>query len=439
MYLKHTHKRMKDINNITTTKTLLPVVGAMKRCEQITTVQLKDKIGQGGFGTVYKCVDETGIEMAMKCIKSNNNGIPCLMETSIMSTIHHPNINKAVKIHPTYDKLYILQELAICDLIQWRRENTPTENEIKKWTHQLLQAVACLHKHDIIHGDIKASNVLLHNNGSIKLSDFTLSTKKEWPNNYSVCTPTHRPLEVWLDRQWDEKIDIWSLGCTFFEIVYGYSIFPRQDVTDVNIDLSDHIKKLIVRDKFINAILDWGDRNPSGKQFYNLTYKNSSYYRFSLTEKFDKNSDINRIILSMLQLNHHDRPTIFELLNDPYYINLSITPETIISTQSVKLSLKTEKRIKHIMDNYLPSTNKIGFNLVYELFTRLTGLVNISDINKIIGCIWIVYKLIYRCTIDNHNFPIDLKDIRNIEQTICIFLSFRLHSASLNSINFSRV
>ena len=401
----------------------LPVFNSLK--DNITTITLKGRIGKGGYGTVYKCVDDNGNELAVKCIENTNEGISCLMETSIMSIIQHPNINRALKIYSTFNKLYIVQELALCDLNQWRHTHSPSSEQIKFLTHSLLQAVNCLHNNNIIHGDIKASNILIYNNNTIKLSDFTLATRNNWPNNYLVCTCTHRPLEVWLDRKWNEKIDIWALGCTFFELVYGFSLFPHQDFDDSSDSISTLSRKSIVRDKYINSLLYWGKyiNHP-----YEFQYRKASYKKFTLPPNFDPSSDINHLIISMLQLNPLNRPSTSDLLVDPFYNSLPLIPCYIISTPVITLGPRSEKKIKQLITEYSTDINVI--NLSYELYSRLTKLINIGDSTKIIGCIWISYKLIYRDFIDPTILDITLSKIKEIERLICTFLSFQLHCSS---------
>ena len=152
----------------------------------INTITLDKQLGKGAYGTVYSCHDENDIELAVKCIKTKKFGVPCLIEASIMSVIHHPNLTKALKIHSTPQKLYIVQEIAVSDLRAYRMNSDMiSENICCKWIQMMLQGISCLHRYGIIHGDIKASNILVYQNDSIKISDFTLSTDERWSNNYN--------------------------------------------------------------------------------------------------------------------------------------------------------------------------------------------------------------------------------------------------------------
>ena len=67
----------------------------------------KQKLGEGSYGSVFKCSDENGNAYAVKCIKMNDTGIPNILENSIMMTIFHPHLNTAFQIHIDANKLYI--------------------------------------------------------------------------------------------------------------------------------------------------------------------------------------------------------------------------------------------------------------------------------------------------------------------------------------------
>lgn len=397
----------------------------MPKRDLITTIKLDGLIGKGGYGTVYRCMDDVGTHMAVKCIDCGTDGIPFLMETIIMSSIDHPNLNRAIKIHPTSSKLYIVQELAQSDLQRWRRKHTPTTQQLRGWIHDLLQAVSCLHRLHIIHGDIKASNVLLYSDETIKLSDFTLSTRKGYPTNYVACTCTHRPLEVWLGRIWDESIDIWALGCTIFELVYGYSLFPYQGDDDTPVIP----RRDKLRDQFINALLDWSKFEEDSTRF-NIPYRDVKYHPFVLPDHFDPALELNQLILSMLKLDTSMRPTASELLNHPYFDGLSVSSWRIISTSINNLTGRSETKARSLINLYLKNMihqdDVMISELTYELYTRLTGLINVSDSLKVQTCIWIAYKLIHRIAITSTSLLIPIHEIMKMERVICSHLGFRL-------------
>ena len=378
-----------------------------KRDKNINTITLDKQLGKGAFGTVYLCKDENGEELAVKCIKTKDFGIPSLIEAGIMSVIQHPNISKALKIHSTPDKLYIVQELGVSDLRVYRLNNSVSEKTLIKWTHSIAQAISCLHKYDIIHGDIKASNILVFPDQKIKVTDFTLSTHIKWKNNYRPCTSTHRPLEVWLNNKWNKSVDIWAFGCTLYEMIYGKSLFINQD-----------------KDASINALIDWYNYLPNTykKRDINLKHRDTFHYTFVLADNFNQTSQLNKILISMLTI--FDRPSIQDVLNNEMFEKYHVSPSMLINTPVTVLSLKSEIKIKKNLSGLLNDPDTI--ELAYNLYSRLGGMLNSNDRIKMATCAWIAHKMVFRENMPINVFPCELYEILQMERNICNYLSYRL-------------
>ena len=415
-----------------------------------TKITLLDPLGKGSFGEVYRCTDEFGAELAIKCVKTENEGIPCLMEASIMSTISHPNLLSAVRIHATPTVLHIVSELAVTDLSKWTRldkdANIPDPETLRMWTHSLLQAVACLHRQHIVHGDIKASNILRFSNGIIKLGDFTLSSKL-WGNaryNHTICTYTHRPLEVWLNREWQYSADIWSLGCTLYEVAYGELLFPCQGHTTPK-------ENSMLKERAVNCILDWLEYNPDKPQpAVNvsrashlkpspvLKLTDETYHTFHISSNFNSpdRKDFNRLLFRMLQVDPARRATIFELLSDPYCTsapNLKILPYSNISTHTSPLSTKEIQRLTRYLNKY--TNNEQVIRLSLELYSRCIGLQQIAEYLKIMTMMWIASKIVLRSPIAS---DCPLYQVLGAERTVCTYLSFRIHTAASRDFSVDR-
>lgn len=91
-----------------------------------------------------------------------------------------------------------------------------TTSEIKSIAKQLLEGVAYLHRNKILHRDIKSANILLNDEGEVKLADFGLGRKIRFENlfTYKVVTLWYRAPELLLGcKTYSDKIDVWSLGC----------------------------------------------------------------------------------------------------------------------------------------------------------------------------------------------------------------------------------
>src|SRR5690606_10422930 len=97
-------------------------------------------------------------------------------------------------------------------------------SSLQRLSVQLVSAIATLHHHHIIHGDVKPTNILVLRNGDIALTDFGLSVIKEHHHedfSHRVGTHTYRAPESLANTRWNEKIDSWALGCTLYEMAYG--------------------------------------------------------------------------------------------------------------------------------------------------------------------------------------------------------------------------
>jgi serine/threonine protein kinase len=430
-----------DKSRVISEETLLGSIGVDFR--------LQERLGGGAFGDVFRCTDENNNELAAKICETDEEGIPNILEASIMTTIYHPNLNRAVQVYSVPGKLYIIQDLARCDLSRHVRKlgHRPHVEQLKDWLYSISHALLCLHKQNIIHADVKASNVLLYADGSIRLSDYTLSVKKWFDNECFtsvVCTSTHRPLEVFMRSHWAEPVDIWSLGCTFFELAYGDLLFPYQGHLEP-VPYSKIVNTKEKRDarhriagRSINCLLDWALRGPNTPETVEtlaqftgsptISYNDVEYLPFKLPVDFNRPEykDLNRLILQMLQTDPWKRPDISQIVNDPFFAGMQPPNRYyVITTPPVRIPTRERDRIDRYINRY--TDNTLVKRLALELYARSLKL-NLNEHTKIAAAIWVASKLILS------NVPKSIKlpahQILMAERGLCHSLFFRLHSLS---------
>lgn len=369
---------------------------------------LEEELGSGSYGKVYRCKNAFGSDKAVKCIPNNKTtGLNCLFEASIMSTFDHPYINKTKRIYTADNNLYIVQDLAVTDLHNYVDKNgVPEEGLLRTWIFSIVQAIKCLHDNDIVHCDIKPDNILLYEDNTVKLNDFTLSTKDKWPNKYKISTATHRAPEVWLNRKWGKPSDIWSLGCTLFEIAYGKNVFIYQESGEDG--------------SYINMLLDWVEHGPILGQKANFSRKNFSYASYSLPKNFDQTTMLGDLILSMLHIKPINRSTIDTILNHDYFMDMFILPYRLIESPMAKLT----KRCKLYFNSVEILTDSDVRELALSIYRKLEDFTTDNELHKVKGCYWIANKMINNGTkLDKYRYH---KTILDTERSICAYLSYRL-------------
>ncbi|KAG8366930.1 hypothetical protein BUALT_Bualt16G0019200 [Buddleja alternifolia] len=192
------------------------------------TFQRLEKIGQGTYSDVYRARDvETGKMVAVKKVRFDNfqpESVKFMArEILILRKLDHPNIMKLEGIITSRlsCSIYLVFEYMEHDLA-----GLLSCPDIKFTDSQLLCGIKHCHSRGILHRDIKTSNILVNNEGILKIADFGLanfSRPKNKPSLTSrVVTLWYRPPELLLgSTNYGEAVDLWSVGCVFAELFIG--------------------------------------------------------------------------------------------------------------------------------------------------------------------------------------------------------------------------
>lgn len=201
----------------------------------VTVFQKKYQVGQGTYGSVFVGADKkTGEIVALKRINTEQeeNGFPitALREVKILKALEHPNVVKLKEIVTSKEQneipknVFMVFEYHEYDLtgILETTEIRFTQDHIKSWSMQLLRGVNYMHINNIIHRDLKASNLLINRKGELVIADWGLA--RSWGSHMKhltngVVTLWYRPIELLLGcKQYSPKIDMWSVGCIIAEM-----------------------------------------------------------------------------------------------------------------------------------------------------------------------------------------------------------------------------
>lgn len=192
-------------------------------------------LGHGGYGRVDVQIIK-GKEFAVKTFYKSENMFDELFK---LNKLRHFNILRPIGIGNSciaYEKLYF-------SLYQYINAIKDTENPklepilIKSYMFQLLSAVEHCHNNNLAHLDIKPENILLNEQGHLKLADFGLSkrfgvtsrTREEIPTTIHYAPPEVLLEEVEQGGQLKDllEIDMWQIGCVFYFMLTNKSLVPR--------------------------------------------------------------------------------------------------------------------------------------------------------------------------------------------------------------------
>ncbi|XP_060912802.1 cyclin-dependent kinase 16-like isoform X5 [Labrus mixtus] len=201
-----------------------------------------DKLGEGTYATVFKGRSKlTDNLVALKEIRlEHEEGAPCtaIREVSLLKDLKHANIVTLHDIIHTDKCLTLVFEYLEKDLKQYMDDcgNIMSVHNVKIFLFQLLRGLAYCHRRKVLHRDLKPQNLLINEKGELKLADFGLARAKSVPTKtYSneVVTLWYRPPDVLLgSTEYSTPIDMWGVGCIFYEMITGRPLFPGSTVED---------------------------------------------------------------------------------------------------------------------------------------------------------------------------------------------------------------
>eukprot|EP00276_Gloeochaete_wittrockiana_P020736 CAMPEP_0184339368 /NCGR_PEP_ID=MMETSP1089-20130417/8027_1 /TAXON_ID=38269 ORGANISM="Gloeochaete wittrockiana, Strain SAG46.84" /NCGR_SAMPLE_ID=MMETSP1089 /ASSEMBLY_ACC=CAM_ASM_000445 /LENGTH=490 /DNA_ID=CAMNT_0026666555 /DNA_START=42 /DNA_END=1514 /DNA_ORIENTATION=- len=188
------------------------------------------KVGEGAAGEVFLAIDSrSGRRVAIKKMQLSGESLPLLItEISIMRSSSHPNVVKYYDSYIVEDQLWVVMEFmgggCLTEVLEQFETVQMTEPQIALASLETMRALVYVHSLHRIHRDIKSDNILLGDDGSVKIADFGYAaqlTQKKAKRNTVVGTPYWMAPELIRGHDYGIKVDIWSLGIMVMEMAEG--------------------------------------------------------------------------------------------------------------------------------------------------------------------------------------------------------------------------
>lgn len=323
--------------------------------------ELGKKIQSGSYGTVYKItrnIDKS--DFVLKVIKKKHRQLSVseyrervLKEIDIMNKLIHPNIVNIIDFYESDKYFNIVSELCtggeLFDAIV-QSETGLSREAVRHIAANLLQAIRYCHEQCIMHRDIKPSNILLtrpyvkgEDFPPVKLIDFGLSTfyTPGIPDRGKVGTGPWMAPEVYYNKFYNEKCDIYSIGCVLFTCLCGSMAFAVSDKRS-----RDGIR-------FDRKIYSKG--NKMGQD--NSIYIGSVWNDLDIEKEF---------LNSLLDTDQKYRKSAIQALRDPYFevsmpdIPMPTSNEILSKLKGLHMENKLRRVVKNIIGRkLLPSDREV--------------------------------------------------------------------------------
>jgi tRNA A-37 threonylcarbamoyl transferase component Bud32 len=211
-----------------------PLIG-----EVVGGCTINAKIGAGGMGAIYLAHHEAlRKDVVVKILPPESAANPRTVErffreARAAAKLEHPNIVQVQDVGTTERNLhYIIMQYIdgrnIEEKIQAEGKQTP--KEATRIVLEIARGLQAAHRAGVIHRDIKAENILVTNTGQVKLTDFGLakdlnSELKLTADGAMIGTPLYMAPEIGRVKEIDGRVDIYSLGVTFYYLLTGVQPF----------------------------------------------------------------------------------------------------------------------------------------------------------------------------------------------------------------------
>ncbi len=230
--------------------------------------KILEKLGEGGMGVVYKAEDtklkrEVAIKFLPQHISANEEERKRFeIEAQAAASLNHPNISTIYSIENSDTEVFIVMEYIDGIELKDKIKSAPiTTNEAINLAIQIAEGLEAAHKKGIVHRDIKSQNIMITNDGKVKVMDFGLAKMKGGSQltkaGSTLGTLAYMAPEQAKGEEVDQQSDIWSFGVVLYEMLTGkmpfagdydaaivYNILNDEPLLD---NIQDSVLRLILK------------------------------------------------------------------------------------------------------------------------------------------------------------------------------------------------
>jgi serine/threonine protein kinase len=217
--------------------------------------RVKGELGRGGMGTVY-LAEQPGLgrEVAIKELIRTADPTSLkrfLQEAQVMARTSHPNLVQVHDLELEGDINYLVLEFVRGrSLREWINQATLPPPQVFAVMHGVLQALDYAHRHSIVHRDVKPENVLISDEGVVKVADFGIARLTDdtgvggttTKTGTTVGTPQYMSPEQVASSRVDGRSDLYSAGIMLYELVAGQPPFSASDADGPFTLMAKHVQ-----------------------------------------------------------------------------------------------------------------------------------------------------------------------------------------------------
>jgi eukaryotic-like serine/threonine-protein kinase len=219
---------------------------------------IKRELGRGGMGAVY-LAEQPGLgrEVAIKELVPSAAADPTalkrfLQEAQVMARTSHPNLVQVHDLEQIGAANYIVLEFVRGrSLRDWLNRGEIPMPQVFAVMHGVLQALDYAHRHAIVHRDMKPENVLLSDEGAVKVADFGIARLTDdsvapgqtaTKTGTTVGTPQYMSPEQVASSKVDGRSDLYSAGIMFYELIVGQPPFTATEADGPFTLMAKHVQ-----------------------------------------------------------------------------------------------------------------------------------------------------------------------------------------------------